>query len=229
MEAVVLAGGFGTRLRHLVPDVPKPMAQVAGRPFLEILLSRLAAKRFERVVLSVGYLADRITDHFGSTFAGMALAYEVEAQPLGTGGAIRRALANCREDHVYVFNGDTYLDLEVDEVEKVWERHHQPLIVGRYLDDTSRYGRLDVDNGQIRGFREKGDVGPGLINAGCYVFPPTLLDSYPNGAAFSLELDFLSEDVLLRPYSVFTTRGEFIDIGTPDDFVLAQTRLAGIS
>ena len=114
MEAVVLAGGLGTRLRQVVPDLPKPMAPVAGRPFLEILLGALAAKGIDRVVLSVGHRADAITGHFGHRWNGLEIDYAVEATPLGTGGAVRLALGHCRHDPVLVVNGDTFLDLEVD-------------------------------------------------------------------------------------------------------------------
>ncbi len=113
MEAIVLAGGFGTRLRQVVPDLPKPMAPIAGRPFLEILLLSLYQKGFSRVVLSLGFMAEKIIAHFGDRYVGMDLVYAVEHHPLGTGGAIRVALAQCASDHVFVFNGDTYLDLEV--------------------------------------------------------------------------------------------------------------------
>ena len=107
MEAIVLAGGFGTRLRQVVADVPKPMAPIADRPFLEILLGSLARKGFSQVVLSLGFMAEKISDHFGARFAGMDIAYVVEETPLGTGGAIRLALDACTQDHVFVFNGDT--------------------------------------------------------------------------------------------------------------------------
>ena len=101
MEGLVLAGGFGTRLREVVPDLPKPMAPIAGRPFLEILLSTLARKGFTRVVLSLGFMAEKIIAHFGESDAGMHLVYEVESRPLGTGGAIRAALTRCESDHIF--------------------------------------------------------------------------------------------------------------------------------
>ncbi|MBC7204204.1 MAG: NTP transferase domain-containing protein, partial [Pusillimonas sp.] len=142
MEAIILAGGFGTRLRTVVPDLPKPMARVAGKPFLEILLKSLAQKGFKRVVLSLGYKANVIVSHFGNEFQGLTLKHAVEEHPLGTGGAIRLALSHCMNDRVFVFNGDTFLDLECELVEQLWQRNHRPIIVGRTVPDTSRYGRL---------------------------------------------------------------------------------------
>jgi D-glycero-alpha-D-manno-heptose 1-phosphate guanylyltransferase len=228
MEAIVLAGGFGKRLRQMVPDLPKPMAPVAGRPFLEILLTSLASKGFHRVVLSLGYMADKVISHFGDQFGGMALVHEVEHAPLGTGGAVRQALTRCNADHVYVFNGDTYLDLEVAEVEAAWLASRAPIIVARKVPDTTRYGRLEVANGQVVGFCEKGASGPGLINAGCYVLPINLLDEFEAGLAFSLETDFLAKHAASRRFNLFVTNGHFIDIGVPDDYVRAQSELAGL-
>lgn len=226
MEAIILAGGQGTRLRELVPDGPKPMALVAGRPFLEILLDVLARKGFGRVILSLGYKADRVEAHFGAAFAGMALVYEIEQTPLGTGGALHRALAHCRSDHVYVFNGDTFLDLEVNKVETRWQQQRLPIIIAAEVADTTRYGRLTVVNGQVVGFNEKGVPGMGLINAGAYVLPIGITADFPTDRAFSLEQDYLAKAVIHSPFQCFVTRGCFIDIGVPDDYRRAQSVLA---
>ena len=225
MEAIVLAGGFGTRLKSVVADVPKPMAPVAGRPFLEILLTVMASKGFTRVVLSLGYLADTIVNHFGDRFAGMELVYEIEDTPLGTGGAVRQASEHCSADHVFVFNGDTYLDLEVKEVEALWQRNRTPVIVARAVPDTSRYGRLSLDGEKVIGFAEKGAAGPGLINAGCYVLRADALAAFTPGQPFSLENDFLADAVLADPFDVFVIKGHFIDIGVPEDYARAQDEL----
>jgi D-glycero-alpha-D-manno-heptose 1-phosphate guanylyltransferase len=229
MEAVVLAGGFGTRLRDVVPNLPKPMAPVCGRPFLEILLTVLAERGFGRVVLSVGYMAESVVDHFGRKFAGMDLVYEIERTPLGTGGALRRALGRCEADHLFVLNGDTYLDLEVDEVEAQWHRDRVPIIVAREVRDTSRYGRLNTAGRRVVGFASKGIAGSGLINAGCYVFPKDIARIFPNDEAFSLEDEFLAKAVTQFPFHCFVCRGDFIDIGVPDDYVRAQSELAKVS
>ena len=228
MEAIVLAGGFGTRLRQVVPDLPKPMAPVAGRPFLEILLSTLAKKRFTRVVLSLGFMSEKIIAHFGDRYLGMDLVHEVELQPLGTGGAIRMALARCKADHVFVFNGDTYLDLEVDALESLWQSVHHPLIVVREVPDTARFGKVEMCGGCISAFLEKGISGPGFINAGCYVLPKTALDDFPLGQPFSLEAEFFIKYLQRIKFDGFVTHGRFIDIGVPDDYALAQTALAGL-
>lgn len=226
MQAIVLAGGFGTRLRQVVADVPKPMAPVAGRPFLEIVLSSLATKGFTKVVLSVGFMAEKITAYFGGNYANMELVYAVEDKPLGTGGGVRLAMNHVTADHVFVFNGDTFLDLESVLVEQHWQARRRPIIVGREVPDTARYGRLLARNGVASGFTEKGVVGPGLINAGCYVLGRGQLDEFQSYMPFSLETDFLSPAVARGEFDVYVASGKFIDIGIPEDYALAQTDLS---
>ena len=118
MEAIILAGGFGTRLQSVVSDVPKPMATISGRPFLEILLKSLAEMGFSRVVLSLGYKAEMIRSHFGSNFLGQDLVYVEEKTPLGTGGATRLAATACTQSNMFVFNGDTFLELEIKKLKQ---------------------------------------------------------------------------------------------------------------
>lgn len=228
MEAIILAGGLGTRLREILPDTPKPMAPIVGRPFLEILLFSLSRKGFTRVILSLGFMAIKISDYFGKRYAGMDLVYVVEDIPLGTGGAIRLALPICEEDHVFIFNGDTFLDLEIGAVEQLWQNNGNPIIVGRQVSDTARYGRLLTENNYVKGFSEKGVGGPGLINAGCYVFGRGQLDCIPLNKPFSLESEFLVKLVAKAEVEVFITEGLFIDIGIPADYVLGQVLLADL-
>lgn len=226
MEAIILAGGFGTRLKEEVPDLPKPMAPIAGKPFLEYLLTGLAQKGFSRVIISLGYLADKITGYFGDQFSGMELAYVIEDIPLGTGGGIRKALQGCRENHAYIFNGDTYLNLETDKLILLWNRHHQPIVVVREIENTARYGRIETDlSGYITAFTEKGSAGKGLINAGCYVLPRNALEAFPLDSNFSLENDYLKKNVSRQKIMTFISQGYFIDIGIPEDFKRAQSEL----
>lgn len=228
MEAIILAGGFGTRLRQVVPDLPKPMAPVAGRPFLEILLTSLANKGFRRVVLSLGYMADKVVSHFGEHFSGIDLVYEIEQTPLGTGGAIYQALTQCNADHVFVLNGDTFIDLDAANIEAHWQLHHSPIIVACEVSDTSRYGRLYTANGRVLGFSEKGVGGQGLINAGCYVLPKYIFDGFPRGHVFSLEENFLALRVPGERFDLFVCEGHFIDIGVPEDYARAQIELEAV-
>ena len=226
MEAIVLAGGFGTRLRDVVSDIPKPMAPIGNKPFLEILLSRLAQKGFTHVILAVGYLAEKIIDHFGEAFRGMKISYVVEDAPLGTGGAVRLAMTKVITDYVFILNGDTFLDADFTNVDNLWKRHHQPIMVARQVPDIARYGALKVNDDRLTGYYEKGQTGSGVINAGCYVLPVDALDSFEIGKNFSIESDYFEKIYCNLFIRVVLTEGHFIDIGIPEDFQRAQTELA---
>ena len=227
MEAIILAGGFGTRLRSVVSDVPKPMAPVAGRPFLELLLSSLKAKGITRAILSVGYMSEVITAHFEKHPVGIDLVYEIESRPLGTGGAIAAALQRATCDHLFVFNGDTYLDLDLRAVAAMWPGDCTPIIVARSVADTKRFGRLEFADGRISRFSGNGEDGAGVVNAGSYLIPSNVFTGVSLPSVFSFEQDFLAR----RPpmsLRAFVTDGHFIDIGVPEDLRRAQVELAGL-
>lgn len=226
MEAIVLAGGLGTRLRQIVSNVPKPMAPIGERPFLEILLDSLSKKGFSKVVLSLGFMAEKITEHFGTSYSGIELVYVFEEKPLGTGGATKLALESCIEDHVYIFNGDTYLDIEIESLRLQWQARKHPIVVGRHVSDTERYGRLIIEGDRIVEFAEKGISGPGMINAGCYVLKRDSLKEFPSNHNFSIETDYLIPEVSNSVVEIFTTKALFIDIGIPEDYELAQKILS---
>ena len=227
MEAIVLAGGLGTRLRSVVADLPKPMAPVAGRPFLAILLDQLSEAGFTRVVLSVGYRHEAIVDHFGSRYRGLQLEYAVETRPLGTGGAMRLALRQVASPAVFVVNGDTFLQLDYAAMLAAHQGEDSRLtIAAQQVPDTSRYGALAIESGRIRGFLEKGRSGPGMINGGVYLLDPSLLQSPELPQSFSFETDLLVPRVREIAPLAFPTDGLFIDIGVPEDYARAQQLLA---
>lgn len=178
-------------------------------------------------MLSLGYLAESVIDHFGNRFRGIELVYAVEPTPLGTGGALRLALSRCISDHVFVFNGDTFIDLDITAVHGCWLQRHVPIVVARQVRDTARYGRLSVLGDRVVGL-SRGVEGDGLINAGCYVLPTNLLASGPARERFSFETDFLAEAVKTSPFEVFLSEGQFIDIGVPQDFRRAQIELKNL-
>lgn len=231
MEAIVLAGGLGTRLASRLQGLPKPMAPVAGRPFLEILLVQLRRCGCTRVLLSVGHLHSIIQNHFGSSFDGMTIDYVVESTPLGTGGAIRLALDRAREESVLVLNGDTFLDANYASMMSFHAECGAAVTLAVvHCDDVSRYGGVTIDGQRVVGFEEKGRSGPGpkagWISAGTYVlarnlaWPPALAEK------FSIERDFFASEVArLRP-AAFKVEGFFLDIGIPEDYDRAQTELA---
>ena len=150
MEAIVLAGGLGTRLASRLHGLPKPMAPVAGRPFLEILLTQLRRSGCTRVLLSVGHQHTAIQDHFGASFHGMALDYVIESVPLGTGGAIRLALAEAREESVLVLNGDTFLDADYAAMLRFHAAEGAAVTLAVvHRDDVSRYGGVTIEDQHI--------------------------------------------------------------------------------
>lgn len=226
-EVIVLAGGFGTRLREVVPDQPKPLAPVAGRPFLAHLLDMYVERGMRRAILAVGYRADQVRAAIGTHWRTMELAYSQESEPLGTGGAIGLAMEQVGGDAVHVANGDTFLSYDPLELERVTRALDCPLGMAlAHVADVGRYGAVAVGrDGRVAGFAEKGGRGPGLINAGSYFLadPAALL---PNGgAAFSFETDVLQPSATAGNVAACADTRDFIDIGVPDDYARAQVLL----
>ncbi len=241
MDALVLVGGLGTRLRGVISDVPKPMAPVGGIPFLDILLERLLRHSIiERVVLAVGYKRDIVQNYFGDRAYNRRVVYAIEKSPLGTGGAIRNALAHTRSREVLVVNGDTLFEVDIEAMVNSHRQQQADLTLAlKPMKDFSRYGtvRLQGGSGQERqrdriiGFEEKQYQEEGLINGGVYLLNQTLFDGLPAPlpAQFSFETDFL--EVYLQQLNVcgFTAPGYFIDIGVPSDYSRAQQELTKTS
>ena len=218
MEAIVLAGGFGTRLAHIVSDVPKPMAPVCGRPFLRYILDDLQRQGIERVVLAVGYKREAICGFFGESYRGMELIYSAEETPLLTGGAIKKALRLCRDNRVFVINGDTYFAVNLREMVGV----SAPVVVAvRHMTDFTRYGTVMVEKGRIVAFQEKRPCHEGLINGGIYLLDRLLLEEKAEDK-FSFEEDVLEAECGALRIAAYESGGCFIDIGVPEDYVAAQ-------
>ncbi|MCK9366939.1 MAG: nucleotidyltransferase family protein [Metallibacterium scheffleri] len=221
-EAIILAGGRGTRLQGVVSDVPKPLAPVQGRPFLAWLLDLLAQQGMRRVVVAAGYKAEMVHAAIGEHWHGMRIDYAVEPTPLGTGGAIAQALQRIEGEDAFVLNGDTYLELDYTRFAAAMRAQHAGLgIALARVPDVSRYGAVHVVDERVAGFSEKGGSGAGWINAGVYWLPHSL--PLPTATqAFSFE------DIVLRAAAsqgtlrAYTMTDAFIDIGVPEDFQRAQ-------
>jgi D-glycero-alpha-D-manno-heptose 1-phosphate guanylyltransferase len=224
MEAIILAGGLGTRLRSVVTDLPKPLAPVHGRPFLALVLDQLVDAGFETAILAAGYRHEAIRDCFGDGYRGLVLRYSVESEPLGTGGAMRLACRQATARDVFVLNGDTYLELDYAAMLGAHVRASARFSMAVcHVPDVARYGALDLDNGIVRAVREKGGSGPGWINGGTYVLGAALRARLRADGAFSFEHDLLVPEIAdIRPLA-FPASGLFIDIGVPDDYLRAQT------
>jgi D-glycero-alpha-D-manno-heptose 1-phosphate guanylyltransferase len=226
MEAIVLAGGLGTRLASKLSGLPKAMAPVGGRPFLEILLNQLRRAGCTRVLLSTGHLHQTIQDHFGSSFHGLTLDYVVESAPLGTGGAIRKALGEATEKYALVLNGDTFLDADYGAMMRFNEVEGAGLTMAiTHQAEVARYGRVLVEGKRIVGFEEKGRPGEGWINAGAYVLPGSMQWPHDLPEKFSLEVDFLAPQMSRLAPAAYKVDGFFLDIGVPADLDRAQTEL----
>lgn len=227
-EAIILAGGLGTRLQGVVKDLPKPMAPVNGRPFLTYILDYLIDYEYERVVLSVGYLYEKIVDYFGKRYKALEIDYAVEEEPLGTGGGILFAMSKCKSDNVLVLNGDTLFKADFAEFEQFHADQESLLsIVLRQVPDTSRYGGVSVDdNGRIVQFTEKTNAaGAGLINGGIYLINKQLFQKFTFPSKFSFEKDLMEKYYLQEPFYGIPSDGYFIDIGIPEDYSRAQQEL----
>jgi len=223
MHAVILAGGRGTRLGLNTHDLPKPMVQVAGRPFLEYVIDCLVDGGIRGITLSVGYKAQAIRTHFGTSYRGATLTYAAEEQPIGTGGAMVNALHGTANEPALVLNGDTLLKLDFAALIDWYLR--EPVLVAmvlRQMDDVARYGAVTVDGQHVTGFHEKGRRGPGLINAGVYVIQPAVFRTFGLSGVFGFEADLLQRHCqALRPRA-YVTRAYFIDIGVPADLDRAR-------
>jgi len=222
MEAIVLAGGLGTRLANVVRDVPKPMAPVCGRPFLEYLLDDLIQQGVTRVILAVCHKKEVIIEHFGVQYGSAEICYSVEDVPLFTGGAVKKGLTLCRDAYVWVVNGDSYFQVSLAEMERFAKAQGCPVTIAvKSMTGFSRYGRVEVDpEHRVIAFREKSFCTQGLINGGVYLLEAHSLDSYPD--AFSMENDCFPQFLQGRKIAAYQSDGFFIDIGVPDDYKAAQ-------
>lgn len=224
--AVILAGGAGTRVRHLLGELPKPMAPVEGRPFLEWQVRYLARQGVQRLVLSTGYRAETIAAHFASRpVRGVRTVCVAEPQPLGTGGGLLWAVRQSgeRAQAWLVLNGDT---LCFADLRRVARHLADPQIAGvllaREVENAARYGSLTLDaRGCLAGFVEK-RPGRGLVNAGLYLFRAALLEEFPAQTPLSLEREvFPALTARGRLLKVETMPAPFLDIGTPETLPLA--------
>ncbi|MBA2611788.1 MAG: NTP transferase domain-containing protein [Bacteroidetes bacterium] len=229
--AVILAGGFGTRLQAVVTDLPKPMAPVNGQPFLNYQLNYLKHYGIKKVILSVGYLSEKIKNYYGSVFNGIEIEYIVEEKPLGTGGGIRLALEKCKDDLAFVLNGDSFFDLDLEKFYALHNKQNGEVSLAlRKVVDAGRYGTIEKnEQNKIISFKEKsGNIKEGMINGGVYIIDKNIyLNSTPTNANFSIEKDFFEKQLNALNIYGFEFDGYFIDIGIPEDYNKAQNDFKG--
>jgi D-glycero-alpha-D-manno-heptose 1-phosphate guanylyltransferase len=230
-EAVILAGGFGTRLQTVVNDVPKPMAPVNDQPFLNYIFLYLKHFGITHVVLSTGYLSEKISEYYQNENQNVKITYTKEETPLGTGGGIRLALEKCDTKEVLVLNGDSFFDVDLN----TYYNQHTSFksdcsLALRKVENAARYGTIQLgDRSVIKAFKEKDSLEvPGLINGGVYILNRELfLQKTKANSSFSIEKDFYEERINELNIFGFEHQGYFIDIGIPEDYKKAQDDFKG--
>jgi len=223
VTAVILAGGLGTRLRSVVSDRPKCLADVNGRPFIAYLLDRIAAVGVTRVVICTGYMAEQVEAAVGTAHGPLRIAYSREVSPLGTGGALRLAAGAVTTPYMLVLNGDSLCDAEFDTL-LVASRATQgaPVLLLVHVADVAAFGRVTCDDDtvgcRITGFLEKDGGGPGWVNAGVYLLTAADVAGIDQLLPCSLERDVFPRWVAIGRLRAARTTGSFIDMGTPETY-----------
>ena len=222
MQALVLCGGLGTRLSSLLGDRPKPMATVAGRPFLEYLLLQLRQQDFVDVILCTGHQGKYIEEYFdcGERW-GIHLRYSQEQERLGTAGAIRLAVHLVEGDDFCVFNGDSFFDADLPRLNRYHEEKGALATIAlAHKENSQRYGSVVINaSGEIKGFFEKTEEQAGWINGGIYVFDREIANYIPPGQAVSLEQEIFPNLIGQRFYGLPFPSSYLVDIGTPKDYL----------
>lgn len=225
-EAVILAGGFGTRLQTVVNDVPKPMAPINNEPFLNYVFNYLKHYHIQHVVLSTGYLSEKILDYYKTEFNGIKISYAKEDSPLGTGGGIRLAMEKCNTKDVLVLNGDSFFDVNINSHFNSHQiKKSDCTLALRKVDNAARYGTIILgDSNIIEAFKEKDNIEQsGLINGGVYIINRELfLNKTEVLKPFSIEKDFYEKRIAELNMFGFEYEGYFIDIGIPEDYKKAK-------
>jgi D-glycero-alpha-D-manno-heptose 1-phosphate guanylyltransferase len=227
-EAIILAGGFGTRLKDLLPGIPKCMAPVNGEPFLTYVLTYLEQQKINKVILSVGYLKDHIINYFGNKYRTLTIEYAIENEPLGTGGAIKFAMEQCAQDQVFVINGDTYFNVDLESMQNMHNKSAADITIAvKQLDDSSRYGLVETDvSGRITAFKEKEIIkGRIWINGGIYLVNKQAFKNISENK-FSLENDIFKVSCSSLKLQSFESTEPFLDMGIPEDYLRAQALLS---
>jgi len=228
MEAIILAGGMGTRLRSTISDLPKPMAPVNGKPFLFHLLTWLKEYPVEKIIMSTGYMSESIIEYFGYSFSEIQLEYAVEQAPLGTGGAIKFALQKCRSANILVVNGDTYFPVNLNNFAKFHEDGENLISLAlKPMKSFSRYGNVECKGDTIIRFNEKTFCSEGLINGGIYLVNKEYFDSLDLPEVFSMESEVFEKQAASSVLKCMIFDDPFIDIGIPEDYKKAGIFLKG--
>lgn len=224
-EAIILAGGLGTRLRSAVPDLPKCMAPVAGQPFILYLMKYLKRQSVESFIFSLGYKSEIIKEYLEKTFPKTLFTFVVEDEPLGTGGAIKLACDVALETDVIVLNGDTLFEIDVQKVAAFHQQHHAICTLSlKPMHNFDRYGVVEINKeNAIQSFKEKKYYVSALINGGTYALNVAQFQELSLPEKFSFEKEFLEKYFASHTMLGLIQDQYFIDIGIPEDLAKANT------
>ncbi|MDH3972693.1 MAG: nucleotidyltransferase family protein [Deltaproteobacteria bacterium] len=223
MDVVILIGGKGTRLKDVINDRPKPMAEINGRPFLDILIEYVASFGFCRFILCSGYMSDFISRYYEKQETSYSIIISKEKEPLGTGGAVKNAECYIKSDPFLVMNGDSFCLVNLEDFVGFHIEKKADLSLSlASIDNAADYGTVKINQENcIESFVEKGISSAGYINAGVYIFNKSILEKMPSEKAFSLENDLFPQ-LAGKSFYGYETGGEIIDIGTPERYRKAQ-------
>jgi D-glycero-alpha-D-manno-heptose 1-phosphate guanylyltransferase len=226
-EAIILAGGLGTRLRSALSDLPKSMAPIAGRPFLAYVIDHFAKQGITKFIISLGYMHEAVEAYVGTHYAGSLVQCCVEQEPLGTGGALLLALAQSTQPTQLILNGDTFFDVDLAEMSRFhFHQHADCTLALKPMRHFDRYGAVRLRQDQsIESFEEKRPQASGLINGGVYVVQAASLVQANLPQKFSFEADYLEKFLDRHRLFGLVQDRYFIDIGIPEDYRRAQTEL----
>ena len=227
IDVIVLAGGLGTRLKSVMPTLPKALSPINGRPFLDYILDFLeGSDSVNNVVLAVGYMADRIIDKYSNQHEyDFDILFSREETLLGTGGAIKRALQYSTTDHIMVLNGDSYVDVRVNDVIAFHrDKNSSMTIIVKKIRNPGRYGLIEFDhNHRITSFNEKlTSTAEGYVNTGIYLVKREIFNTIEENRTISLEKELIPFFINNMDVYGFVTHGKFIDIGIPETYQIAD-------
>lgn len=230
-DVVILSGGFGLRLRDVIGEIPKPMAPIGGRPFMELLLGQLKRHGFSRVVLSVGYRHEVIHEYFGDEACGLKLVYSIETSPLGTGGALRQAENCINTENIVIMNGDSYTDADLSALVRKHSASDAAVTVVVIPETRNDAGSVVMDsNGKVTNFAEKRPIaGSRYLSAGIYELSRELIRTVPSNVKISLETELFPQWLAGgKSIETLVYNGKCIDIGTPERYQMAQDALRDV-
>ena len=227
MQAIILAGGLGTRLKSITGDIPKALINISGKPFIDYQIEYIRNQGIEEIFFALGYESNKLKKYISNKYSN--ILYSVENKPLGTGGAVKLAIRNHYkklDKSFFVLNGDSLIDINYQHLYDFHKNKQSNVTIGLIeVDDVDRYGKIGTKNGDIIKFNEKSDNGPGLINSGVYLFRKDIERLFPKEEKFSLENDFFPNLIGNNFKGVILKHSFFIDIGTTESFNQLKMRI----